>query len=112
MKYIDIGCEINCWECKRACERKGIMVASIAVCENPELSIVVSYKNTLVTINKDNALDFFNYCILDFLKPIAGQLIAQGKNPDEVNQDVKELAVGFHVARLEMLKLSKNDTLI
>lgn len=108
MKHIDIGCKVNCWECTRACEKKGIIAISVAVCEVPGLSVVASYKGNLIQINQSNAEDFFNTYILDYLKPIAGQLIAQGKNPEEIQQDVKELAVAFYVVRLKMIELSRS----
>ena len=103
MKYIDIGCPVNCWECTRSCEYKKLMIITNAVCESPQLSVSSSYM-----INNGNGLRFFNYCIIEAIKLSARQLIEQGKNPIEVQQDVIELAVSFYVARLKMLEIYRD----
>lgn len=81
MKYMDIGCKVNCWECTQNCYLKSIM----------ELSLILP-----------DFEDVFNYEVLESLKPQAGLLIAQGINIIDVNEDLKILAVSFFVARLKM----------
>ena len=107
MKYMDIGCNVKCWECTRNCERKELMVLSIILPDTPDISVVAFYKDKSITLNSKNILNFFYFSIIDFLKPIAGMLINQGKNPKEVHEDVMELSVSFYVARLKMLEVSK-----
>lgn len=81
MKYMDVGCNINCWECTRNCEIKEVMKISLI---NPILEKA------------------FYYSIIQFLKPQAGLLITQGKNPDDVTEDMKILSVSFFVARKKL----------
>lgn len=104
MKYMDIGCNINCWECTRNCEKKDLMVLSIILCNSPNISVTAIYKDKSIILNSKNILNFFYFSIIDFLKPIACLLINQAKNPKEVHEDLKELAVSFYVARLKMIE--------
>lgn len=104
MKYMDIGCKVNCWECTRNCEKKDLIMLSIILCDSPDISVTAIYKDIPITLNSKNILNFFYFSIIDFLKPIAGMLINQAKNPKEVHEDLKELAVSFYVARLKMIE--------
>lgn len=83
MKYMDIGCKINCWRCERDCEIKHLMEYSTI---NPIFE------------------QFFYYSIIEFLKPQAGLLITRGINPAAVNEEVKILAVSFYVARKKFIE--------
>ena len=88
MKYMDIGCKVNCWECEREeCNLRDLMFFSI-------LS-----DNSIPLLPESD----FYLAIIDFLKPQAGLLISQGKDPKIVHQDLMELAVSFYVARLEII---------
>lgn len=107
MKYMDIGCNVKCWECTRNCERKELMVLSIILLDIPEISAVVIYEDTAITLDSKNILDFFYFSIINYLKPIAGMLINQGKDSKKVIEDVMELSVSFYVARLKMIEISK-----
>lgn len=104
MKYMDIGCNVNCWECTRNCSKKQIMMFSIVLIDLPGVSVVISYKNKEIILNSKNALDFFYFYVIDSLKPQSGLLINQGKNPKEVHEDLMELSVSFYVARLKFIE--------
>lgn len=104
MKYMDIGCNVNCWECQRQCDRKEIMTLSITLLNNPNLFATLAYKGNLIQLDSTNALSFFYFSTIDSLKPLAGFLITEGKNPKIVNEDLKELAVSFYIARLKMIE--------
>ena len=83
MKYMDIGCIINCWKCKQDCPIRDVMILS---CKVPFLE------------------ELFYAMVIDSLKPMAGQLIAQGKNSQYVHEDLKLLAVSFYVARKKVME--------
>lgn len=82
MEFMDIGCNVNCWECTQECPNKYLL----------ELSITYPF------------LENFFYCeILDLLNDLADLLISQGKNPEIVYNDLKILAVSFYVSRLKIV---------
>ncbi len=78
MRYMDIGCNVDCCKCSKQCELKSLM----------ETSIRFPYMEPV-----------FYSIVMQYLKAQAGQLIVQGKNFAQVDEDVKELAVSFYVAR-------------
>ena len=81
MKYMGIGCNINCWECKKKCEIKELLELSIhhPFIEQPTYA-----------------------AIMESLKAQAGLLIVQGKNPKIIDEELQITAVSFYVARLKM----------
>lgn len=86
MKYVGIGCKINCWECNKVCPIKSIIKESL---------------------HNSIAERFFYVSVMQSLKASAGYSIAMGADVNIVNQEVKESAVCFYVARLKMLELEK-----
>lgn len=104
MKYMDIGCNIKCWECPRSCSIKDLLALSIILLDIPEISIFATYKNNDIMLDSKNILNFFYFTILDFLKSQAGLLISEGKDFSEVQKDIMELAVAFYVARLKAIE--------
>ena len=109
MKYMDIGCNINCWECTRVCSKKDLLVLSIILPDAPELVISAIYKDEEFTLDSENIFNFFCFEIIDSLKPMAGMLIAQGKDPKEIHQDLMELAVSFFVARQKAIEMTSES---
>lgn len=81
MKYIDVGCNINCWECKEDCEAKKLLELSIYV---PDI------EQTLYS------------GILEYLKAQAGLFIVKGVPLKELDEEVKITSVSFYVARLKL----------
>lgn len=81
MKYINIGCKINCWECKRNCEIKSLLEFSIYI---PDIEQII----------------YFN--IIETLKAMAGQFIIKGIPIKELDEELKIAAVSFYVARLKL----------
>ena len=81
MKYMDIGCNINCWKCDKRCDLKTLLMCSIYLpsFEQPAYAEII-----------------------EKLKAQAGLLIVQGANPKELNEELKIVAVSFYVARLKM----------
>ena len=89
MQYMDIGCKVNCWECEREqCSLRTLMVFSI-----------ISSDVNIPLVTEE---EFYSE-IIGFLKPQAGLLITQGKDPKIVHQELMELAVSFYVARLKVI---------
>ena len=60
MKYMDIGCNINCWECTRNCDKKDLMALSVILPDSPELYVSVIYKGDhyQVTVRTEDEEDF------------------------------------------------------
>lgn len=82
MKYIDVGCNINCWECnKEDCEKKELMMLSIYI---PDIEQV------------------FYSSIMESLKAMAGRLLINGIPMNLLDEEVKITAVSFYVARLKL----------
>lgn len=81
MKYIDVGCNINCWECKKDCAVKNFMELSIYI---PDIEPAL-YSS-----------------ILESLKAQAGLFIVKGVPLSELDEEVKITAVSFYVARLKI----------
>lgn len=81
MKYMDIGCNINCWECNEKCDFKEVL----------EISIYLPL------------LEQFVYSeIMEKLKAQAGQLLLSGISKEVLDEEIKILAVSFYVARLKL----------
>lgn len=81
MKYMDIGCSINCWECNEKCDFKEVL----------EISIYLPL------------LEQFVYSeIMEKLKAQAGQLLLSGISKEVLDEEIKILAVSFYVARLKL----------
>ena len=81
MKYMDIGCKINCWECEKRCDYKTIL----------KISIHLPFMEQYVYSE-----------IMEKLKAQAGLLILKGISKQELDEEVKILAVSFYVARLKL----------
>ena len=104
MKYFNLGCNIKCWECSRNCDIKDIMMCSIWPLYIPEHEVGVEFQQKEIYLNSENVEQFFNYCIMETLKPIAGIIISSGTAFDIVQQELEETAVAFYVARLKMIE--------
>ena len=81
MKYMDIGCNINCWECNEKCELKEIL---------------------LFSIYSPIAEQYVYSEIMEMLHAQAGQLFLSGISIEALNEEIKVLAVSFYVARLKL----------
>lgn len=81
MKYMDVGCNINCWECNEKCELKEILQISI------NLPFIEQYVYSE---------------IMEKLKAQAGQLLISGISKQVLDEEIKILAVSFYVARLKL----------
>lgn len=83
MKYLDVGCRINCWECNEDCNIKKLIKLSIS----------------------NNSIEKVYYsCIIDALKIVAGIELTKGKDFEIIQEDFKEIAVSFYVARLKFIE--------
>lgn len=109
MKYMDIGCDVRCWECTRDCNKKDLLFLSVILPDSPELAVSAIYKGKEIILHSENILNFFYFAIIDSLKPMAGKLLAQGKEFEIVQQDLMELAVSFYVARLKTIESISED---
>lgn len=87
MKYMNIGCNIKCWECNKRCELKTILKISIY---QPSTTNLV-YKE-----------------IIEKLKAQAGLLILQEVNTKDLDEEIKILAVSFYVSRLKLIEELQN----
>lgn len=81
MKYLDIGCNINCWECGKNCDYKKLL----------EYSIYIPFIEPIVYSE-----------ILEHLKAQAGLLILNGIRKEDLDEEIKILSVSFYVAKLKM----------
>ena len=81
MKYMDVGCNINCWECNKKCDFKEILQISIY------LPITEQYVYSE---------------IMEILKAQAGQLLLSGISKEVLDEEIKILSVSFYVARLKL----------
>ena len=81
MKYMDFGCNINCWECNEKCGFKEIL----------QISIYLPFIEQYVYSE-----------IMEKLKAQAGQLYLSGISIEVLNEEIKVLAVSFYVARLKL----------
>ena len=81
MKYMDVGCNINCCECNEKCDFKEILQISIY------LPITEQYVYSE---------------IMEILKAQAGQLLLSGISKEVLDEEIKVLAVSFYVARLKL----------
>lgn len=89
MKYMDVGCNINCWECNKKCDLKEILQISIY------LPITEQYVYSE---------------IMEKLKAQAGQLLLLGISKEVLDEEIKVLAVSFYVARLKLKEQLIPDT--
>ena len=46
---------------------------------------------------------------MEILKPMAGMVIGRGINPSIIQEELKETAVAFYVARLRMIETQENE---
>lgn len=104
MKYFNLGCNNKCWECSRNCNIKDIMMCSIWPLYTTEYEVGIVFQEKEIYLNSENAEQFFNYFIMETLKPIAGMMISSGIDFNVVQQELKETAVAFYVARLKMIE--------
>lgn len=81
MKYLDVGCNINCWECDKKCDYKKLLEYSIYI---PSIEPIVYSE------------------ILERLKAQAGLLILNGVKKEDLDEEIKILSVSFYVAKLKM----------
>ena len=81
MKYMDVGCNINCWECYKKCDLKEILQISI-----------------YLPITEQYVYSEF----MEILKAQAGQLLLSGISKEVLDEEIKVLAVSFYVARLKL----------
>ena len=109
MKYIDLGCNIKCWECSRDCSIKEIMQYSIHLLNVPEYNIEVEFQQKKFYSNSENAEKFFYYYVIETLKAIGGMIISTGIDPKVVQQEVTETSVALYVARQKMIETLKNE---
>ena len=109
MKYLDLGCDIKCWECSRECNIKDVMKCSVLLLDVPEYEVELEFQQNKFLLNSENAENFFNYFIMEILKPTAGMIIGMGVDPNIVQQELKETAVAFYVARLKMIETQENE---
>lgn len=78
---IEKDCDLRCWACNRKCEMKKLFE------EIPE--------------------PIFNQTIMDSLKAWGGMIIANGGTRQEVDEEIKKLAVALSLSRKEYLKRQK-----
>lgn len=81
MKYMDIGCNVNCWKCNEKCGFKEILQISIY----------------LPLLEQDVYSE-----IIEKLNAQAGQLWLSGISKEVLDEEIKILAVSFYVARLKL----------
>ena len=104
MRYLDLGCNMNCWECSQECSIKEIMKISVLLLDIPMYEIGIEFQQNEFWVNSENVEKFFNYFVLKSLEPIAGMIISKGIDPNVVQQEFKETAVALYVARLKMIE--------
>ena len=104
MRYIELGCNVNCWECNEKCSIKDTMENTIRLIKNPLLESNVVFQGKNYVIDFKNAEQFFYFMITQMLKTDAGNLMAQGVSPDILIQEVQEDSIAFYVAYHKMLE--------
>lgn len=109
MKYLDFGCNIKCWECSQECSIKDVMHCSIWLLDVPEYELGFEFQKNEFWLNFENVEKFFNYFIMEILKPMAGMVIGRGVNPSIIQEELKETAVAFYVARLRMIETQEKE---
>lgn len=109
MKYLDFGCNIKCWECSQECSIKDVMQCSIWLLDVPEYELGSEFQKNEFWLNFENVEKFFNYFIMEILKPMAGMVIGRGVNPSIIQEELKETAVAFYVARLRMIETQEKE---
>ena len=72
MSFINLDCNLQCWECPRNCSLKDLFLL-------PE--------------------SIFNKVIMDSLKASAGMFIAAGGNPKVAELELKKNAVALSISR-------------
>ena len=104
MKYLNLGCNINCYECSRECQFKKLMEDTVVLLNDPDSIMVVQFQEKTHYINYKNVEEFFNFYVMENLKPNAGRLIANGVDLKAVQEELKEIAVSLFVARKKYIE--------
>lgn len=104
MKYLDLGCNIDCWKCTRECRLKELMEKVLFLLDTPECTIEVEFQKKKYYLNYNNAEKFFDYYVMETLKPNAGIIISKGIDPKVVQEELKYLAVSLFVAKKKYIE--------
>lgn len=104
MKYLDLGCNIDCWKCTRECQFKKIMEDTVVLLNDPDSIMIVQFQGKTHCINYKNVEKFFDFYVMETLKPNAGRLIANGVDFNAVQEELKKIAVSLYVARKKYIE--------